>query len=289
MRCRGPAAGCRRCRPGRTGSNPVSRISWATTGLACSSPDRNMTQGGSRWLSSAMMLTESELKARAQRACGNASASDRSVTCCCPNELAASIMTRPSSGQAACSTSVTAGPGTATSTASAPATASATEAACARSPSSAASARGRVACRAANVTSWPAACQSLPSVEPTRPAPRTAIFISLLPPSEAISCRDDEFAADPILLHVGVRLDRSMPISQPPGPDLPSPPMPCSRWSLSAAITAPPSARSPLAWASAPWVIGLEKPMRAMEIIKPGGPEVVRFAERDGRPPGRAR
>ena len=30
-----------------------------------------MTQGGSRWLSSAMMLAESELKARTQRARGN--------------------------------------------------------------------------------------------------------------------------------------------------------------------------------------------------------------------------
>src|SRR5580704_12425003 len=192
--------------PRSTGSNPASRISWATTGLASWSPDRNMTHGGSRWLSSAMTPTESELKARTQRARGNASASDRSVTCCGPNESAASIMTRPSTGPAACSTSVTAGPGTATSTTSAPATASATEAACACSPSSAASARGRVACRAANVTSWPAACQSRPSVEPTRPAPRTAIFIPLLLRSEAISCGDDEFATGPVLLHVGVCL-----------------------------------------------------------------------------------
>ena len=29
---------------------------------------------------------------------------------------------------------------------------------------------------------------------------------SLLPPSEAISCRDDELATGPVLLHVGVRL-----------------------------------------------------------------------------------
>src|SRR3984885_9820519 len=192
--------------PRSNGSNPASRISWATTGLAFSSPDRNMTQGGSRWLSSAMMLAESELKARTQRARGNASASDRSVTCCCPNELAASSMTRPSSGPAACSTSVTAGPGTATSTTSAAATAPATEAACARSPSSAASACGRAACRAVNVTSWPAACQSLPIVEPTRPAPRTAIFIRSSLHRKAISCRDDELAAGPVLLHVGVRL-----------------------------------------------------------------------------------
>jgi hypothetical protein len=55
-------------------------------------------------------------------------------------------------------------------------------------------------------TSWPAACQSLPTVEPTRPAPRTAIFISLLPPSEAVSCRDDELAVGAVLFHVGVRL-----------------------------------------------------------------------------------
>src|SRR6266851_3780833 len=192
--------------PRSTGSNPASRISWAATGLACLSPDRNRTQGGSLWLSSAMTLTLSELKARAQRASGKAPASDRSDSCCCPNELAASSMMRPSSGPAACSASVTAGPGTARSTTSAAATASATEAACARSPSSAASARGRVACRAANVTSWPAACQSLPTVEPTRPAPRTAIFISLLPPSQAISGRDHELAAGPVLLHVGVRL-----------------------------------------------------------------------------------
>jgi NADPH:quinone reductase len=33
-------------------------------------------------------------------------------------------------------------------------------------------------------------------------------------------------------------------------------------------------------------VIGLEKPVRAMEIIEPGGPEVVRFAERDEPAPG---
>jgi NADPH:quinone reductase-like Zn-dependent oxidoreductase len=33
-------------------------------------------------------------------------------------------------------------------------------------------------------------------------------------------------------------------------------------------------------------VIGSEKPLRAMEIIKPGGPEVVRFAERDEPAPG---
>jgi hypothetical protein len=53
---------------------------------------------------------------------------------CCPDDLAASIMRRPSSGSAARSTSVTAGPGTATSITPAPATASAAEAACARSP-----------------------------------------------------------------------------------------------------------------------------------------------------------
>jgi hypothetical protein len=33
--------------------------------------------------------------------------------------------------------------------------------------------------------------------------------------------------------------------------------------------------------ASAPVVIGLETPVRAMEIIEPGVPEAVRFAERD--------
>ena len=58
--------------PRSTGSNPASRINWAATGLASSSPDRNMTQGGLRWLSSAMMLAESELKARTQRACRSA-------------------------------------------------------------------------------------------------------------------------------------------------------------------------------------------------------------------------
>ena len=133
-------------------------------------------------------------------------ASDRSVTCCCPNELAASITTRPSSGWVLpCSASVTAGPGTATSTTSATATAPATEAACARSPSSAASARGRAASRAANVTSWPAACHSLPSVQPTRPAQNRDPH-SLLLPAEAISCRDDELATGPVLLHVSVHL-----------------------------------------------------------------------------------
>src|ERR1700745_2233443 len=35
-----------------------------------------------------------------------------------------------------------------------------------------------------------------------------------------------------------------------------------------------------------PVVIGLEKPVRAMEITEPGGPEVVRFAERDEPAPG---
>src|SRR6266700_3649222 len=64
----------------------------------------------------------------------------------------------------------------------------------------------RIRWATAGLASWSAACQSLPIVEPTRPAPRTAIFISLLPPSEAISCRDHELAADPVLLHVGVRL-----------------------------------------------------------------------------------
>ncbi len=41
-----------------------------------------------------------------------------------------------------------------------------------------------------------------------------------------------------------------------------------------------------LGCASAPVVIGLEKPVRAMEIIEPGGPEVVRFAQRDEPAPG---
>ena len=64
-------------------------------------------------------------------------------------------------------------------------------------------------------TSWPAVCQSLPTVEPTRPAPRTAIFISLLPPSEAVSCRDDELAVGAALFHVGVRPGRRVVAASP--------------------------------------------------------------------------
>jgi hypothetical protein len=53
-----------------------------------------------------MTLAESQLKARTHGARGNALASHRIGTCCRPNELAASIMMRPSSGPAACSASV---------------------------------------------------------------------------------------------------------------------------------------------------------------------------------------